>query len=146
MAPLARHHGDRTTPPQASGRAFENETIFEICIIFFALVSYSGRGFTNLFRAPALAVEIRRHGHWHLTILMSMLALTMATRLWFTSKHGWHRFDNRVAIPSLACILALAIVFKLKLGLKSKDSPSALRRHPCPVASEAGRFRCRQRI
>ncbi|HLY74843.1 MAG TPA: hypothetical protein VKU80_12060 [Planctomycetota bacterium] len=90
----------------------------EVCIVFFALVYYSGRGFARLFRAPGLADEIKHRGDWPLTILGVLLGLVLASRLWFTTKHGWHRFDGLAALVLIAGLLVLTIVFKLGLGFR----------------------------
>ena len=99
---------------------YEQEYIFEICIIFFAFIYFSGRGFAIVFRAPDLASEIQRRGNWHLTILECMLGLIILSRVWFTTKHGWHGFDNVFAFLLIGALLALAIIFQLKIGLKKK--------------------------
>ncbi|HVR83657.1 MAG TPA: hypothetical protein VMU54_05050, partial [Planctomycetota bacterium] len=80
---------EKTLPP-SEAEFYQHEYIFELCVIFFALIYMSGRGFALLFRAPVLAAEIQRRGDWHLTLLMAMLGLTILSRVWFTTKHGWH--------------------------------------------------------
>jgi hypothetical protein len=66
----------------------ETALVFESCVVFYAAVYLSGRGFARLAGATSLAAEIRRRSTFHMTLLHVAGLMMFAGRIWGPARHA----------------------------------------------------------